>query len=98
VNRNPFIGTITSEVALEFNLLHKNSKKMKNYQISVGIVTGVLIIFVTSIQLNLSMFLIWFLFLLGPGLILWMVWSVLAAPIEIKETFEKQWYQDVPKL
>jgi hypothetical protein len=27
-----------------------------------------------------------------------MVYSVLTAPIEIKETFEEQWYQDQPDL
>jgi hypothetical protein len=37
---------------------------------------------------------IWTIFLAGPFLILWMVWAVLAAPVEIKETFEEQWYQD----
>jgi hypothetical protein len=29
---------------------------------------------------------------------MWMVWAVLAAPVEIKETFEEQWYQDRPDL
>ena len=67
---------------------------MKNYHSAVGIVTGVLILFVTLIQFNIAQVLIWAIFLVGPFLILWMVWSVLAAPVEIKETFEEQWYQD----
>ncbi len=71
---------------------------MKNYLAAVGIVTGTLIVFVTAIQLNLSMFLIWILFLSGPVLICWMVWSVLKADVKVKETFEKQWYQDSPDL
>lgn len=69
---------------------------MKNYLTSVGIVTGILILFVTLIQFNISQFLIWLIFLSGPFLIGWMVWSVLAASEEVKETFEDQWYQDRP--
>lgn len=67
---------------------------MKNYHSAVGIVTGVLILFVTLIQLNVVQVLIWAIFLAGPFLILWMVWAVLAAPVEIEDTFEEQWYQD----
>ena len=70
---------------------------MKNYHITVGVVTGILILFVSLIQLNIAPILIWGIFLAGPFLILWMVWSVLAAPVEIKETFDEQWYQDKPK-
>ena len=71
---------------------------MKNYLNVVGIVTGVLILFVTLIQFNIAQVLIWAIFLAGPLLILWMVWAVLAAPVEIKETFEEQWYQDRNEL
>lgn len=71
---------------------------MKNYLAIVGIVTGALILFVTAIQFNLSMFLIWLLFLAGPALVLWMVWSVLIADVIVKETFEEQWYQDEPGM
>jgi hypothetical protein len=71
---------------------------MKNYLTSVGIVTGILIVFVTLIQLNVAHFLIWLIFLAGPFLILWMVWAVLAAPVKIDETFDEQWYQDRPDL
>jgi hypothetical protein len=67
---------------------------MKNYLQVVGIVTGVLILFITLIQFNVALPLIWTIFLSGPFLVMWMVWSVLAAPVEIKETFEEQWYQD----
>ena len=67
---------------------------MNNYHSAVGIVTGVLILFVTLIQSNIAQVLIWGIFLAGPFLILWMVWAVLAAPVEIKETFDEQWYQD----
>lgn len=71
---------------------------MKNYLSAVGIVTGILILFVTLIQFNVAHPLIWAIFLMGPFLILWMVWAVLAAPVEIKETFEEQWYQDRPNV
>ncbi|MBN7814294.1 hypothetical protein [Algoriphagus pacificus] len=67
---------------------------MKNYLVSVGVVTGFLIVYVIAIQLNLSMFLIWLLFLISPVLLIWMVVSVLKAPVEIKETFDNKWYQD----
>ncbi len=71
---------------------------MKNYLASVGIVTGILILFVTLIQSEVSLFLIWLIFLAGPALILWMVWSVLVADVVVKETFEEQWYQDEPDM
>lgn len=71
---------------------------MINYKTVVGIVTGALIVFVTLIQFEVSMFLIWLLFLAGPFLVIWMVWSVLVAEVDIQETFEEQWYQDRPDL
>ncbi len=67
---------------------------MTNYKTVVGIVTGALIVFTTLIQFELSMFLIWLMFLVSPLLVIWMVWSVLVAPVDIKETFDEQWYQD----
>jgi len=39
---------------------------MKNYQTVVGVVTGILIVFVTLIQLNIALPLIWLIFLAGP--------------------------------
>jgi hypothetical protein len=71
---------------------------MKNYELAVGIVTGILILFVTLIQFEVSLFLIWLIFLAGPFLVIWMVYSVLTAPVDIKETFEEQWYQDMPDM
>lgn len=79
---------------MEFTISNYFRKKMKNYLQVVGIVTGVLILFITLIQLNVAYSLIWIIFLAGPFLVFWMVWAVLAAPVEIKETFEEQWYQD----
>ncbi len=71
---------------------------MKNYLSSVGIVTGILIVFVTLIRIDVAHLLIWGIFLASPILIVWMVWRVLAAPVDIPETFEEQWYQDRPDL
>ncbi len=71
---------------------------MKNYLTSVGIVTGILIVFVTLIRINIAHILIWGIFLASPILIVWMVWRVLIAPVDIKETFEEHWYQDRPDL
>lgn len=71
---------------------------MKNYLAAVGVVTGILIVFVALIQLNVAYLLVWGIFLAGPVLICWMVWAVLTAPVEIKETFDEQWYQDRPEL
>lgn len=67
---------------------------MKNYLQVVGIVTGILIVFVTLIQIKVAMPLIWFIFLGSPVLMIWMVWAVLSAPVEVKDTFEEKWYQD----
>ena len=67
---------------------------MKNYLQVVGIVTGILIVFVTLIQIKVAMPLIWIIFLGSPVLMIWMVWTVLRAPVEVKETFEEKWYQD----
>ena len=67
---------------------------MKNYLQVVGIVTGILIVFVTLIQIKVAMPLIWIIFLGSPVLMIWMVWAVLSAPVEVKETFEEKWYQD----
>ncbi|MDX5337902.1 MAG: hypothetical protein LPK25_02670 [Cyclobacteriaceae bacterium] len=70
---------------------------MKNYLHAVGFVTGILIVFVTLIQFNIAPILIWGIFLAGPLLILAMFYIVLTAPVKIKEKFEDQWYQDMPK-
>ncbi len=71
---------------------------MKNYELAVGIVTGILILFVALIQFEVSQFLIWLIFMAGPFLVIWMVYSVLMADVDVKETFEQQWYQDQPDL
>jgi fatty acid desaturase len=78
--------------------IHLNLKKMKNDLAAVGIVTGILIVFVTLIQFEVSLFLIWLIFLAGPFLVIWMVYSVLIADVDIQNTFEEQWYQDEPNM
>lgn len=71
---------------------------MKNYHLAVGIVTGILIVFVTLIQLEVALVLIWLIFMVGPILIIWMVWSVLKALVNIPETFDEKWYQEEGKV
>ncbi|MCL6261386.1 hypothetical protein M3O96_19965 [Aquiflexum sp. TKW24L] len=67
---------------------------MKNYLFPVYLVTGVLIIYVTAIQVSLNTSLILFVFSLSPALILWMVYRVLTADVEVTSTFEEKWYED----
>ncbi|GAA0877290.1 hypothetical protein GCM10009119_02580 [Algoriphagus jejuensis] len=71
---------------------------MKNYLTSVGVVTGILIVFVTLIQLQVAELLAWGIFLASPVFLIWMVWTVLTAPVDVPETFDEQWYQDRPEL
>lgn len=68
---------------------------MRNYLHVVGIVTGALIVFVTLIQFEVAKPLIWLIFIFSPILMIWMTVSILLAPIEINETFDEKWYQDI---
>jgi hypothetical protein len=67
---------------------------MKNYLFPVYLVTAFLIVYVTSIQANLSTALILFMFSISPIPILWMVYRVLTADVEVTNTFEDKWYED----
>ena len=73
---------------------------MKNYLFPVYVVTGFLLVYVTSIQVNLSVPLIYFMFGISPVLVIWMVYRVLTADVDVPHTFEERWYEDfdVPKL
>ena len=68
---------------------------MRNYLQVVGTVTGILIVFVTLIQFEVAMPLIWMISISCPLLMIWMVYTVLKAPVSIEDTFEGQWYQDL---
>jgi hypothetical protein len=67
---------------------------MKNYLFPVYLVTGVLIFYVTAIQVNLYTPLILFIFSISPVLVIWMVYRVLTADVEVTSTFEEKWYED----
>jgi hypothetical protein len=67
---------------------------MKNYLFPVYLVTAVLIVYVTAIQANLHTALILFVFSLSPALVIWMVYKVLTADVEVTSTFEEKWYED----
>lgn len=68
---------------------------MKNYLFPVYLVTSILIIYVTAIHANLNMGLIMFMFSLSPLPIVWMVYRVLKAEVEVNSTFEEKWYEDM---
>jgi hypothetical protein len=67
---------------------------MKNYLFPVYLVTAVLIVYVTAIQANLHTAFILFVFSLSPALVIWMVYKVLTADVEVTSTFEEKWYED----
>ena len=67
---------------------------MKKYLIPVMIVTGYLLVYVTAIGLELRLNLILFMFSISPILILWMVYKVLTADVQVDNTFEDKWYED----
>lgn len=57
-------------------------------------VTAFLIIYVTAIQANLNTRLILFMFSVSPIPIIWMVYKVLTADVEVNSTFDEKWYED----
>jgi hypothetical protein len=67
---------------------------MKNYLNPVFKVTAFLIIYVVSIQVNLYLPLLMFMFSISPLLLIWMVYKILTAKEKVDETFEEKWYED----
>ena len=67
---------------------------MKNYLFPVYLVTAFLIVYVTAIQVNLNTALILFVLSFSPILVIWMVYKVLTADVEVTSTFEEKWYED----
>jgi len=88
---NPCHATIGFHFLLS---TYKTLITMKNYLFPVYLVTAVLIVYVTAIQVNLNTSLILFVFSISPILILWMVYRVLTAEVEVTSTFEEKWYED----
>ncbi|AFL84095.1 hypothetical protein Belba_1481 [Belliella baltica DSM 15883] len=67
---------------------------MKNHLSPVYWVTSILIIYITAIFANINLALILLVFSLSPLFIIWMVYKVLNADIEVNSTFEEKWYED----
>ncbi|MCH7413247.1 hypothetical protein MM213_07120 [Belliella sp. R4-6] len=67
---------------------------MKNFLSPVYWVTAILIIYVTFLFTNINIAVILFIFSVSPLLILWMVYKVLTADVEVESTFEEKWYED----
>ncbi|SIS50845.1 hypothetical protein [Belliella pelovolcani] len=68
---------------------------MKNYLFPIYLVTAILLVYVTAILANLSTAMILFAFSISPALVIWMVYSVLTADVEVHSTFEEKWYENV---
>ncbi len=61
---------------------------MKNYLFPIYLVTGFLLVYAVAIYLDLYLPLILFLFSISPLLLIWMVYKVLTADVEVKNTFD----------
>ncbi len=68
---------------------------MKSFLFPVYLVTAILLVYVTAILANINTALIMFVFAISPVFIIWMVYSVLTADVEVNSTFEEKWYEDV---
>jgi hypothetical protein len=68
---------------------------MKNYLFPVYLVTAFLLVYVTAIQANLNTAVILFLFSISPLPVIWMVYKVLTADVEVNSTFDDKWYEDI---
>ncbi len=67
---------------------------MKNYLFPIFLVTGFLLVYVVAIQVNLYLPLILLMFTISPVILIWMVYKVLTADVEVKNTFDDKWYED----
>ncbi len=67
---------------------------MKNYLFPIFLVTGFLLVYIVSLYANLYLPLILFMFSISPVLVIWMVYKVLTADVEVKNTFEDKGYED----
>nr|MBI1230156.1 hypothetical protein [Cytophagales bacterium] len=67
---------------------------MKDFLFPVLAATGFLVVYMTSIFVDLNTGIILFLFSISPIVVLWMVYRVLTADVDSKHTFEERWYED----
>ncbi|PRY89599.1 hypothetical protein [Mongoliibacter ruber] len=67
---------------------------MKDYLFPVYLATAFLIVFVTAIHAGINTAIILFMFSISPAIVIWMVYKVLTADVEVDDTFDDKWYQD----
>ncbi|EOZ92090.1 hypothetical protein A33Q_4183 [Indibacter alkaliphilus LW1] len=68
---------------------------MKDYLFPVYLTTAFLIIFITAIFADINTGIVMFMFSISPAAVIWMVYKVLTADVEVNDTFEDKWYQDM---
>lgn len=67
---------------------------MNSYLFPVYTTTAVLLVYVTAILVGLNAAIIMFIFSVSPVCVIWMVYRVLTAKVEVKATFDEKWYED----
>jgi hypothetical protein len=67
---------------------------MNSYLFPVYLTTAVLLVYVTAILVGLNAAIIMFIFSVSPVCVIWMVYRVLTANVEVKATFDEKWYED----
>lgn len=67
---------------------------MNSYLFPVYMTTAVLIVYVTAILAGINAAIIMFIFSISPAFVIWMVYRVLTANVEVKSTFDEKWYED----
>lgn len=67
---------------------------MKSVLFPVYLITAVLLVYVTAILVGLNLALVMFIFGVSPAMVIWMVYRVLTADVEVSATFEDKWYED----
>ena len=70
---------------------------MKHIKFPVYFTTIYLVIYTLLAQYEATQFLVPWLFVISPFVVLWMVYRVLKYGVESKKTFEEAFYEDVAK-
>ena len=61
---------------------------------AVGLVTVFLLVYTMLSTITGTDWFIFVMYLLSPVLVIWMVYRVLKAQVQVEETFDEQFYQD----
>lgn len=69
---------------------------MKSLASCISLTTGVVIIYVVTSTLPVGFPVVFWLFLLSQGLLIWMVIRILKDPGKSTKTFETHFYEDFP--